>query len=122
TWEVMLAIDEICCNIIAHARPLGGQHALYLTWQDEPEAVTIFVSDKGIPFNPLLPCTEEKEVLEENRRLGGMGPHLIEKMLDKVSYRRENGFNHLCLCKFKSRRNNRCACSSRKKTTEKTAE
>lgn len=105
TWELMLVMDELCCSIISHGRSCSGKHVLFLRWKEEPEYITIQLSDNGIPFNPLLPCAEEKEVVEETKRLGGMGPHLIEKMIDGVSYHRENGYNFLCLSKFKGKRN-----------------
>lgn len=104
TWELMLAVDEICFNITSHAFPdKSDGRMIKIAWKKNEEHVVILLSDNGIPFNPLKVPVNESEVFEENRLLGGMGPYLIEKMVDEVSYKRENGFN--CLIIKKNKRN-----------------
>lgn len=103
TWEIMLALDEICCNIISHAKPEQKDRKIKITWKQEPDSTTILLADNGPPFNPLEISPEEIEVLEENKRLGGMGPYLIQKMLDVVTYKRNNGVNCLFLRKYRKK-------------------
>ncbi|MCM8769070.1 MAG: ATP-binding protein [Candidatus Omnitrophica bacterium] len=115
TWEVMLVVDEICCNIVTHGKPIEGKHALWVAWKDDGQVVGVLIMDNGAPYNPLLPCPEEEEILEESKRLGGMGPHLIGEMLDEVSYRRENGCNCVWLYKVKKGGKRKCSFAEAKK-------
>ncbi len=105
TWEVMLALDELCCNIISHSDADDDEEEdaeeLRILWKQDPKGVAIQISDDGPPYNPMQVTPGERDVLEENRRLGGMGPYLIEKMLDEVTYKRVNGTNVLTLRKKK---------------------
>ena len=104
TWEVMLALDELCCSTISHIGSDDDELKLKILWKQHEKGVTIQISDNGPPFNPLRAAPDEKEVLEENKRLGGMGPYLIEKMLDEIAYKRINGHNVLVLTKNKHKR------------------
>ena len=66
----------------------------------EEDALTIDIIDDGLPFNPLTegPSVDVNAPIEE-RRIGGLGIHLVRSMMDDLSYRRENGKNHLTLTK-----------------------
>jgi anti-sigma regulatory factor (Ser/Thr protein kinase) len=44
--------------------------------------------DDGIPFNPLGVETPDTDLPLEEREIGGLGIHLVRRMMDKVSYRR----------------------------------
>jgi len=108
TWELMLAIDEICSNIIAHTLPTDEDRKISLTWTLEDGVVLMTLSDNGIAFNPLSVPPAEREEIEETRFLGGMGSYLIEKMVDSISYERKNHANLLTIRKMlKKERNGR---------------
>jgi serine/threonine-protein kinase RsbW len=61
------------------------------------------VEDDGRPFNPLeAPPPDIGKPLAE-REVGGLGIHLVRKMMDELEYRRENDKNLLIL-KTKNRK------------------
>ncbi|MGD8294245.1 MAG: ATP-binding protein, partial [Desulfobacterales bacterium] len=64
------------------------------------------VEDDGIPFNPL----ETKKIVPsrdiENCRIGGIGLHLVKKLMDQVCYERCKGKNKLTLKKAIDKKSN----------------
>ena len=56
--------------------------------------------DDGIPFNPFGIETPDTELSLEERKIGGLGIHLVRKMMDRVSYRRRIDKNVISVLKF----------------------
>ena len=69
----------------------------------DADAVTIVISDRGKPFDPLTeaPDADVDSVVGE-RQVGGLGLHLVETLMDEASYQRTDGVNQLTLVKFRS--------------------
>lgn len=99
--EVNLALDELFTNIISYGFPQGGEHRIRFRLSAAPDVLTIVIEDDGVPFDPVAcasapppPCA-----LEE-RRVGGLGLHLVRKLVDEMTYRRSTaGRNVLTLRK-----------------------
>jgi len=58
--------------------------------------------DRGREFNPLEISEPDLDTPIENRQLGGLGIHLVKKMMDEAQYRREGDRNILMLRKSKN--------------------
>jgi serine/threonine-protein kinase RsbW len=57
------------------------------------------VEDDGQPFNPLeAPEVDTTKPLEE-RTIGGLGIHIVRKLMDGLEYQRHEGKNLLVLKK-----------------------
>jgi anti-sigma regulatory factor (Ser/Thr protein kinase) len=56
--------------------------------------------DGGIPFNPLGVETPDTELPLEERKIGGLGIHLVRKMMGKVSYRRRIDKNVITVVEY----------------------
>ena len=98
-FRVHLVLEELVLNIIDYGFDDGkDDHELEVILISEDDNLTIEITDDGIPFDPLhdakIPDTDAP--LEE-RPIGGLGVHLVRTMMDEVSYRREDGKNHLTL-------------------------
>ena len=64
----------------------------------DENSLTIEIVDDGRPFDPLTDAPKPDVNAElEDRNIGGLGIHLVRKMMDDVRYRREEGKNHLTL-------------------------
>jgi anti-sigma regulatory factor (Ser/Thr protein kinase) len=63
------------------------------------DRLTIVISDDGIPFNPVSSEAPDTDLALEHREEGGMGIHLVHKMMDKVSYQRRIDRNTITLLK-----------------------
>ncbi len=98
--NVALAIDELVSNIIQHGLPPGSRETISLRVALAAGALTLEISDPGRPFDPLreVPAPDLDSPLEQ-RRIGGLGVHLVRSLMDKVSYRRRAGRNVLTLSK-----------------------
>ena len=95
-----LAIDEIVTNIISYGYPDGGAGTISLAMVVSDEDVRLEISDDAVPFDPLK--QERDPPLEgsiEDRPIGGLGLHLVQNLMDEVSYRRADGRNHLTCVK-----------------------
>ena len=57
------------------------------------------VEDDGIPFNPLDVTGPEVSQDLDSIHIGGLGLHLVRKMMDDIDYQRVEGKNKLILKK-----------------------
>ena len=94
-YSVRLALDELLSNVIKYAYDDASSHRIALKLElGIPFALTI--ADDGKPFNPLEDAPPP--VLDgpvEDRPIGGLGLHILQKMGMKLAYRRENNRNVL---------------------------
>ena len=60
------------------------------------------VADDGIPFNPLSIAPPDTGLSVEDRRIGGLGIHLVRNIMDEVTYNRRTDRNVVILVKYLS--------------------
>jgi len=96
-YNMKLALDEILTNIISYAYDDAGEHHIVTRLSLEQGKWTVEVEDDGRPFNPLnAPVADTEQSLEE-RRVGGLGIHLVRKLINELEYRRQNDRNILVM-------------------------
>ncbi len=99
-YAVNLCVEELLVNIVNHG--YGGAVAADVEVEIElqPGHLVIDVSDGAPPFDPITDAAEPDTDAElDDRPIGGLGIHLVKRLTDAMSYRRENGRNHLRLVK-----------------------
>jgi serine/threonine-protein kinase RsbW len=90
-YQLQLAVDEACANVVRHAYDGQGGH-LELTIQAADDEIQVIVRDWGEPFDPqAVPPPDTAAPLEE-RPLGGLGLYLMKQVMDRVDYQ-FNGTN-----------------------------
>ncbi len=90
-----LSLDEVLTNIITHGVGDDGRRAIAVQIDIGGGYLSAVVSDDGTPFDPLsLPAPDIHAPLEE-RKIGGLGIHLLRQLMDKVAYRRAGDRNEL---------------------------
>ena len=96
-FRVNLALEELGLNIINYGHD-EGLHEIEFTVTSQAETVTIEMSDDGRPFDPLsdAPVPDVSASIED-RRIGGLGVHLVRTMMDDLRYQRVGGRNHITL-------------------------
>ena len=84
-YELELAVDEACTNIIEHAYcEKGGKIEIKIDAVEE--GVRVIVRDWGRPFDPeSVPCPDINAPLEQ-RPIGGVGLFLMRELMDKVEF------------------------------------
>lgn len=97
-YAIDLAVEELFTNIVRHGRPGGGDVSIRVD-VDENELVIEIVDDDARPFD--ITATPEVDVNRplEQRREGGLGIHLIRRVMDYVNYEYSNGCARIVLKK-----------------------
>lgn len=97
--QVALAVDEASTNVIEHAYRGASDRRIELRFLLSPEELRVEIVDDGAPVDPAeLPELDLRRYASERRR-GGLGVHLMGRIMDGVSFRRTPRGNVCCLVK-----------------------
>jgi serine/threonine-protein kinase RsbW len=100
--DVHLVLEEWFTNLILHGSEGRGKKEIVVQVHVTEEKVILIVTDEGKYFNPKEFTLPDLNQPLEKRVPGGIGLHLIFKLMDKIAYKRENDRNVLRLEKFRS--------------------
>ena len=97
--ELNLAVEELFTNIVFYAYDDQEKHEIEILFEHpETGCILITLSDDGKAFNPLENPTGDNLVKSlEEREIGGLGIHLVRKMVSHIEYKRLDGRNILLL-------------------------
>jgi anti-sigma regulatory factor (Ser/Thr protein kinase) len=98
-FELNLALEEHFTNVISHAYPDDAEHWISFCFFHTDDTLTICIEDDGESFDPKAVIPPDTQCAIETRDIGGLGIHLINKIMDKISYRRCHNKNILKLTK-----------------------
>jgi serine/threonine-protein kinase RsbW len=98
-FEINLALDEVLTNVISYAYEDGGSHRIAVHLQLDGDDLVVEVEDDGRAFDPLAVAAPDLEQSLEARPIGGLGVHLVRRVMDVLAYRREAGKNVLTMRK-----------------------
>lgn len=105
-FQVELACDEACTNIIEHAYGAEETGDITATWETTPQSFTITLRDNGRGFNP--DTVEDPTFVKPNTnpdpeklKVGGLGIHFMRNLMDEVRYQfDEKQGNTLIMVKY----------------------
>lgn len=84
-FDLQLAVEEACTNVIQHAyRGSGGE--VEVCFEVDGQDVIITLRDHGRPFDPKLVVRPDLKQPLEERQIGGLGLHLMEKLMDELHF------------------------------------
>lgn len=98
-YALTLAFEEAGSNIVQHAYGRDAERRFEFSVQRTKEQVVVEIRDCGEPFNPLSAKPAEIDVHPDDRDIGGLGIHLMQKMMDELSYERRGDENVLKMVK-----------------------
>jgi serine/threonine-protein kinase RsbW len=99
--RLALAVDEATTNVIEHAYHGSGDREVELRIEDQGLEFRVEVVDSGTTVDPrAVPRVDLHRYVSE-RRTGGLGVHLMEKIMDSVTFRRSAQRNVCTLVKRK---------------------
>lgn len=98
-FEISLALDEVLTNIITYAYDDRDDHEIAVRLAVADDVLTVEVEDDGRPFNPLDVPTPDVTQPVEDRPVGGLGVHLVRRVMSGLEYRRERDKNILVMRK-----------------------
>lgn len=94
-----ICLNEALANIIEH----GGDEVhlspiemkIELIHESTSSTMTVTLSDKGKPFNPLTYQVKNKAMSLEDAEPGGLGLTMMKEFVDELNYAYSNESNHL---------------------------
>lgn len=99
--NLCLVMEEAVSNIIFYAydQDQRVEDAVLISLGFNGVDLVIRVEDHGKPFDPTARLDPDITLSAEERPIGGLGIFLIKKIMDEVSYSREEGRNILLMSK-----------------------
>lgn len=98
-FEINLALDELFTNIISYGFGDEEEHIIKVTITPQNEELCLCIEDDGIPFNPIDFESPDVACSVENCKIGGLGIHIMRKLMDEICYQRCDDKNILTLKK-----------------------
>ena len=96
-FEMTLVLDEIFTNIVSYGFCDEKEHQIRIDLARKGDRIVIRVEDDGMPFDPTKAKGLERTCTLEECRIGGLGLHLINRLMTRVKYERKEGRNILVL-------------------------
>lgn len=97
-FDLQLAVEEACCNVIEHAYGgTGGEFTVRFASQDQDVVITLH--DRGRPFAPGEIARPDLTLPLEQRPIGGLGLHIIYQLMDDVRFTFAEDGNTLVMVK-----------------------
>jgi sigma-B regulation protein RsbU (phosphoserine phosphatase) len=94
-----LAMEEAVTNVMLYAYPKGTDGIIDVEAYIHPDMLEFTISDSGVEFDPTAAPEADTSLKAEDRKIGGLGIHLVRQIMDSVTYTRENGKNFLSMTK-----------------------
>lgn len=97
--QIALAVDEAATNVLEHAYHGAQGRPVELCFGGDGTQFRVEVCDAGDRVDPRdVPEVDLRQYASE-RRTGGLGVHLMGKIMDSVTFRRSGRQNVCCLVK-----------------------
>ena len=93
--SIIVASSEILANIDLYAYENGGEIEILTKCMDSKMVITFI--DSGPPFNPLTKKEPDITLPLRERKRGGLGIFIVNKIMSNVRYAYENGKNVLTI-------------------------
>jgi serine/threonine-protein kinase RsbW len=95
SYALSLAFEELLTNVVNHGyagRDTAGER-MTVELRREGTRVLARIEDGGVAFDPTAAPDVDLDLDLEERRIGGLGVHLVRTLVDELAYRRQDGRN-----------------------------
>ena len=99
--QLALAVDEASTNVIEHAYRGAPGRTIEVRFQDGDGVLRVEVVDDGEAVDPRAVPQVDLQRYASERRTGGLGMHLMGRIMDSVTFRRAARRNVCCMVKKK---------------------
>ena len=93
-YKMGVIFNDLLNNIISYGYTDSGEHEIEVRVRLRDGRLT---SDDGKPFNPLARAAPDTSLPLQDRKVGGLGIHLVRHLADEITYRRLTGRNEVSL-------------------------
>lgn len=98
--EIVLALDEMCSNLMIHAHHCNPDDLFELSVNTDKKTVLVFkIVDDGSVFDINSFDEPALDRIIHQKRKGGLGIRLVKSIMDTVDYSRQSGKNICILTK-----------------------
>lgn len=94
-FNVRLVLDEAVINVIVHGYEDTAEHLINVSLAIVEGVLFIHIDDDGVAYNPLEAPAPRFDLPIEERRIGGLGVHIMKTLARDVRYTRKDNRNHL---------------------------
>jgi serine/threonine-protein kinase RsbW len=98
--DINICLDELFTNIVSYGFVDDLEHVVRFAINLEDCVLKLNIEDDGIPFNPIEQKDPEIPADLIDVRIGGLGIHIVRKLMDNFRDKRERGKNKMTLKKF----------------------
>jgi serine/threonine-protein kinase RsbW len=98
-YDLELAVDEACTNIITHGYAGMNPGSIILALELGRSQVVVNLTDFGHPFEPSRAPVPDVEAGLEDRPIGGFGLFFIYQTMDEIHYQTTEDGNCLTFIK-----------------------
>jgi len=99
SYDLKLAADEVCTNIITHGYAGMNPGSIMLELELSRARVVMTITDFGHPFEPYEPDAPDAAALLAGEATSGFGLFFIYSTMDHVDYQTNEEGNHTILTK-----------------------
>jgi serine/threonine-protein kinase RsbW len=97
--QLQVALDEIVSNVIKYSWVDGGKHDILVRITVDDDGVALDIFDDGEPFDPRGAPEPLPSLAGKRPEPGGVGIHMVRKLVDDFAYERSDAQNHTRLTK-----------------------
>jgi serine/threonine-protein kinase RsbW len=96
TGQLLLAVDEICANIIVHGNQEDPEQWLTVLLSEQDHMLSFELLDWGVPFEPPAFAPPDLKIHVQERRKGGLGLVIVHLIMDSVEFTQTPAGANLC--------------------------
>ena len=97
TMNINLALEEAVVNVMSYAYPEGTEGQVDIDLIADGNDMVFTITDSGTPFDPTQKEEVDTTLSAEERPIGGLGIHLVRKLMDSINYQYIDNKNVLTL-------------------------
>jgi anti-sigma regulatory factor (Ser/Thr protein kinase) len=97
--QLQVALDEVVSNVVKYSWQDGEKHEFVVRITVHSGGVDLEIFDDGQAFDPSSAPAPSVPPDGQRPRPGGLGIHMVKKLVDRMSYERIDGRNHTTLSK-----------------------
>lgn len=92
--QLAIALDELMSNVARYAyMPNTGDITISVEIHNDPRRVVLTLTDRGIPYDPLLKPPPDTTLSADERQIGGLGIFIVKRTMDSMHYEYKDGKN-----------------------------
>ena len=98
--SMVLAVDEVCANIIIHSNNCSPEQTIEVQMEVYPDRVVYEIIDNGLGFDIRNYPEPDLDEIIKTKRKGGVGLMLVKRIMDEIDFYSKKGKSVVKLTKF----------------------